>query len=326
MAVAGPQAVAEAVGRVGAPRAFEKARKEAADADQKSAQSQKTARECAQEAEKAADDVTSTRSKVTAIAAEVKELAEKLANAERAKKKAEGERDTAAREEARKKGAAERAEKNANAAEKEAQGKQDLLLCARAAAAEAQKAAVVRELLDKAAVVPRSGVQAVQPAAAFPVVSYVKMRDAVRNWLPNLSSPELQGMQQASLRLSISCCIPMPGNKAAKRDDIVSAIKSVKEARELSRLLDGAVKDGAVRDKSWPKLHRQISSETKTELVPRTLVPTLVRTLTLTLTLTLTMRGARRRRGRRAAAPAREQAGRRPPLTLLHCRLPPILL
>ena len=244
MAAAGRQAVAKEVAAA-ARRACEKAQKEAADADQKSEQSEEKAKQSAQEAQEAADAVTSTQSKAAKIAQEIKELQAKL-------EKAQSAHDKAARALPKKKEAQEKAERNATTAKKEAQEKKGLLMCARAAAAEAEKAA------DAAtAVVPHSGVQAVQPAAVMPVVTPQKMRNAVRSWLPSLSLQELQGIQHAML-----------GRRTGTKSEIASAIRSVTEARALARGLNGAAAN--LKDRSWQALHWKIwlSSATGTKLVP----------------------------------------------------------
>jgi hypothetical protein len=105
------------------------------------------------------------------------------------------------------------AEKDAaEKATKDAQDKQDLLLCfsgaateaeaAAAAAAAAAKAAATAATAAATAMVPHGGdgIEAMKRAAVMPVVGQQigqqKMCNVVRKWLPKLTLLELQSLQQ----------------------------------------------------------------------------------------------------------------------------------
>ena len=92
------------------------------------------------------------------------------------------------------------AEKDAaEKATKDAQDKQDLLLCFSGAATEAEAAAAAAAAT---AMVPHGGdgIEAMKRAAVMPVVGQQigqqKMCNVVRKWLPKLTLLELQSLQQ----------------------------------------------------------------------------------------------------------------------------------
>ena len=101
------------------------------------------------------------------------------------------------------------AEKDAaEKATKDAQDKQDLLLCFSGAATEAEAAAAAAAAAATAAaatataMVPHGGdgIEAMKRAAVMPVVGQQvgqqKMCNVVRKWLPKLTLQELQSLQQ----------------------------------------------------------------------------------------------------------------------------------